>query len=636
MKRWFNSSKSYELSAEQQTRGSNRESKTKATSPEVKVVGASPLLSKKSEAVRPNTLEKNGEASLAITVKETTVESAKRSHRRQKSSGNWQMLLGETNKPSPTSTLESQKADSDNGASQTPSPRPVQVPVSCKETRPLSFFQKISVDDEPLLRQEAKPKKSEIFPWGESQTPSPSPSNDDSKRFKPIVDSSPDVSDRAPSIQSIPMPAEIATGPEDVLDIRSASDERKKLKDYKTQLSHISQSLEDDPPQEIQTDYTDTAPTHIDNGPVVEDCIDSVTSHDEQDQDLSEHNVSNYCEDISISSMDDVTNIHATEESIDEPLIPHVHDNVSTAPIMPFDNSTSQLESLDETVAEGDKPSPPKQFPRAIHELEHHHVKRNSDPLSVKKKRRQSASKRKSFPLTVGDSMDSSSEMKCEVLKISTVDIDVVPLEDETFVLVDPALQNVEGHVRRVSVKSFSDVMSEEPEVVSDTESEIYRLAMATSETLIDTTTSEDSLNSADPSEVLSIEMDYERPKMDLLHAALPMARLRRSVYNSNNELSSLANIRSLDESSICESDRGSQHSFKSSLSNKSYSVNDLTMLERPAGFGTLDMNRLVGSLQMLDSILSEHTAATRKSIYSSPNVLKHSSCQLKFIKLLI
>ena len=105
MKRWFNSSKTYELSGEQIARGSNRESKSKATSPEVKVVTASPLLSKKGDDDKSVSLDKNGESSVSITVKETTVESAKRSHRRQKSSGNWQMLLGETNKPSPTSTL---------------------------------------------------------------------------------------------------------------------------------------------------------------------------------------------------------------------------------------------------------------------------------------------------------------------------------------------------------------------------------------------------------------------------------------------------------------------------------------------------------------------------------------------------
>ena len=616
MKRWFNSSKTYELSGEQITRGSNRESKSKATSPEVKVVTASPLLSKKGDDDISVSLDKNGESSVSITVKETTVESAKRSHRRQKSSGNWQMLLGETNKPSPTSTLESQKSGAD-GATKNPSPRPVRVPVSSKEARPLSFFQKISIDDEPILRQDAKPKKSEIFPWGESQTPSPSPSTEDSRRFVPITDSSPDVTDKILPLQgNTTNPVEISDESEsEYVKLGSKlDDERKKLKDYKAQLSHISQSLEDETPQDLETD---SGSAHLDKSLVVDLNNDSVEPCVELDS--SEHDPFNYSEKIAESHIDQVTSLHTTDVTVDEPLLQHVHDNLSTGSDLTCDDSTTQPDGFSETISEHDN-SPattPKQNSRAIHELEQHHVKRNSDPLSMKKKRRQSASKRKSFPLAVGDSMDSNSELKCEVLKISTVDIDVTPKQDEAFVLVDPALQNTEGHVRRVSVKSFNEIMPEEPEVTSDTESERYRLAMATSETLIDTTTSEDSLTSAEQPDTEVTDGELEKPKLDLLHPVLPLARLRRSVYNSNHELSSLANVRSLDESSACESERGSQHSFRSSLSNKSYSVNDLTQLERPAGFGTLDMNRLVGSLQMLDNILSEHTAATRK-LYSS------------------
>ena len=570
MKRWFGGSKSYELSADQVSLKGSKDKTGKSTDSKT---------SSPSEEHAPTA----SLGSVTISLKETTVESPKRSHTRQKSSGNWKMLLGDSLQPTENQqTLHPNTNEANSGVvdgKQSPV-EPVRLPVSSKESRPLSFFQKISTSDETTTSKNTKTSKSqtmEVFPWGERQQP------------LSTANSAGNTSSGLPDFDS------------------EKSEQKLKQIQFTSQLSRISQSLEDESPiispRITKLDSTDdqelTSSTNMESSgisSIVEDkhLTDELQGeNNDTNEDKAEHEdgveITKQLS-LSINSHNEYFNSNDDDNSL-------------------MELSVRERGSLERTV----------QHSRAIHQLENQHVKRNSDPCSGKRRRKQSAdSKRKSFPQTVNDSdlnatQDADMDMKCEILKISAVEAEIAA-EKETFVLVDPELEKL-GHVRRISLKSYTECSLEESEQVSDTESERYRLAEASGETVVDTASEESvSIAETNTTEVHALKLPESAP-------AGQCTLRRKSAFKSNTELSSLVG-RSFEESYAAGSDRGSLHSFRSTLSNKSYSVNDLTSLERPVGFGTLDMNKLVGSFQMLDSIISEHMVQTRKCIHFNYSTL--------------
>lgn len=594
MKRWFSSSKTYELSADQSQQKSSKDRQAKLGSDlsNSKVTG--------DEKTAGSTAEPDGETAtvvpVAISLKETTVESSRKSHRRQKSSGNWKMLLGDAALPSQTPSEELGKNTNSSNSlvddTLASSLQPVRLPVSSKEARPLSFFKNISAD-ESVRHVDAKPKRSEIFPWGGSQTPSPS-----SENSIPAAERSVDSSTKE-------------NGGDGKLFLSALAGDRKlKQSEYKSRLSRISQSLEDSSPSTETPSSTrlsnSVTPDILQELPVdALECNMSNLSNDTEEPDTERRD----------DSSDNCSVVRKESITDDEITIPSP---VSIAKGYMADDVTDNNDGIDSDSHDGDSIEAGSTLPftRAIHELENEHVKRNSDPCSVKRRRKHSQSKRRSFPQSLDDShdidlseaADVDMDVKCAILKISAVEAETT-LEKETFVLIDPAVEKLEAHGRKISLKSFTGIVPEQ----SDMESEQYRLAETMGETLVDTTSEESTSASDHPMDTNPNELpDKHFLKFPEEIRSEKFGLRKSSMFKSNTELSSLTG-RSLDEASAGGSEKGSLHSFKSSLSNKSYSVNDLTLLERPSGFGTLDMNKLVGSFQMLDSIISEHAVQTRK-----------------------
>lgn len=597
MRRWFSSSKSYELSADQVSQAKlAKERQTKSAVDSTS--GSTKLVSQDEKSVAEQNVEvQTAVAPVAINLKETTVEPPKKSHRRQKSSGNWQMLLGDSAQPLEPQPVSHEYPKATNGSASnsddgSTASQPVRLPVSSKEARPLSFFQKISAD-QSIRHSDSKPKRAEIFPWGERKTPSPSPSAGEGAVNLSISK----TTDNLPSAS-----VDIYAADAQLIPSETPSNQKLKMDQYKARLSRISQSVEDELPSAQLTK------------PQVTD----VTVETDQDEDIINRKLVE--ENGSCEPFSNVAGEETCPAAIDVEIMSRVSVGTNSTEANEEDNRLSMLYNdnadgpCDITTNSETLPLP---YTRAIHKLENQHVKRNSDPGSVKRKRRHSPSKRKSFPESLGKTLSESQEvdmeMKCEILKISTIDAEVSTTDHETFVLVDPALENLDGHVRRVSVRSFTDATAAVVEESSDTESERYRLAEATGETFVDTT-SEESSTSGSHMDTTAASNECNGTKYLMLPDSSSKSNLRRHWFKSSTELSSLSTIaHSFDDASLGGSDKGSLRSFKSSLSNKSYSVNDLSLLERPSGFGTLDMNRLVGSFQMLDSIISEHTVPTRK-----------------------
>ncbi|XP_067945247.1 protein furry homolog-like [Watersipora subatra] len=584
MKRWFGGGKTYDLSSDQSSQKSSKDKPSKSGLDSItgKVVSSSA-----GDGKSLLVAQENGEVASTVTInlKETTVESAKRSHRRQKSSGNWQMLLGDSPQPSDSNEKSLDKDLIKSKSEEIVLPQPLRVPVSSTEARPLSFFQKISAE-EGSHQSVGKPNKAEIFPWGSSKTPSPS------------SESSSELTDKIREAHLVKTP-EVE---------KPLENQKFKQTRYKKQLSKISQSVGDDLPI-----------TSYPNSPeLIEKPLPTEANCERQ------------------GMTDNIDNTHLVEESncredVNEGLsdTDEIIKQVSIASYI-----TDSVADVDKRIDGSSNESKAKhsslQRTRPIHEFENQHVKRNSDPCSVKRRRNSYNSKRRSFPQTVedrelGKGSEVEMDMKCEVLKISAVEAEVTA-DKKAFVLVDPALDKSEGLVKRISLKSFSESVSvERPDGFSDTESERYRLAEAMGETVVDTASEEST------SSLQTVEMKPQHLKIPEDSRSYQSSLRKNSMFKSNSELSSHT-CRSFDETSVVGSDKESFHSFRSSLSNKSYSVNDLTLLERPSGFGTLDMNRLVGSFQMLDSILSEHTAPTPDNESPSPLATSPVSATLQLL----
>lgn len=469
------------------------------------------------ERLQPRSSDPHGHVdthghSVSIPLKETAVGSPKRMHRRQKSSGNWKMLLSESETGATSSAPESLAGD-------TGIIDPVRKPVSTKESRPLSFFQHISQEEPGSMRvKEQKPKRAEVFPWSEViGTPSPSPSAKSEPKFN--------------------------------------------MSDHSIGSETVENGV--------------TAPDTVSKP------VDAFGKQAHSDKESS----------VAIASvvLTDTVGVNMLEKN--EGLTDCVPHNLST------NNGVANQVIRDECT----------RAKRSIHRSEKDYVQRSSDPSSMKKKRVMSESKRRSYPLGA-DSGSSDSiepplaedvEVKCEILKISNFEADGEVTEDKTFVLIDPNVKTGSSKPR-VCIKTFSESKDD------DAISERYKLAEAAGETIIDA--SDDSATSTSTSlsdkSTNTLSNRYLKPSSPFMLDSGRKSSLKRStLYRSSHELSSQPSVRSFDEQSISSE----KESLFNSISTKSYSVNDLTLLDRPSGFCTLDMKKMLGSFRMLDNIISEH-----------------------------
>lgn len=495
---------------------------------------------------------------VAIPLKETAVGLPKRMHRRQKSSGNWKMLLNESEEPTTNSAPESLAGDVN-------SMDPVRKPVSTKQSRPLSFFQQISQEEPKSTKgYEHKQKRGEVFPWSENLgTPSPSASS----KSEPVYS----LSDKS----GVSTPNELIENGLYTSDIYGKNEPKDKVV-----MS-----------EEVLTGMHFEKPTRLEFETKV-----SIASAARADSEM----------------------LSAPEESEELVTVCKYHE-------FPTDNDSTQRQITDDC---------PTRVKRSIHDAEQEYVQRNSDPSSMKKKRAMSDGKRRSYPLEADSSSANSSsvcrlpagdmEVKCEILKISNFEADGEVTEDKTFVLLDPKVKSG-GSKPRVCIKTFSE--TKDDGVVS----ERYKLAEATGETIIDTSDDSVTSTSASLSEKSCDTLTTENLKIDSHCLPSDCSRnssLKRStLYKSSLGLSVQPSTRaSFDEQSISSE----KESLYSSISTKSYSVNDLTLLERPSGFCTLDMKKMLGSFRMLDNIISEYTTSfTRKSFISCTRIF-YCTCRVE------
>jgi len=607
MKRWFNKG-AYECNSGSDA-GKSRRERTPSTG------------DAKTGLRLQATVSANNSVSEAASQPETAAAaSSRKNHRRNKSSGNWTMLLGDTPAPSDT---------------------PKRVPVLSKEARPLSFFREISSEEDVQLakNQQKAPKLKEIFPWASEST-------EDAQKANPITDKAEEIhseTDYSTMLIHNGAPASpvnaaargrSSTSPGSLsADSRSCSTSSTSTSVF-TSLTNLnvacgpgsaSSSLaahtsrrSPDPSSAnvaVSVVMTDTSPVAGKEPITVADPIAAVAvsaalvgasvalvTADSpivaSDELMSGTGLSADPADLCMDT--DVPAAAVTQPTIDK-IATHELDKANDS-LYESDNKPDSAavdnSLLMEPHHESDSPNHNTPFIRGLLDVE---SKRSTDPSSVKSRRRRSASKRNSFPISMPDAMlEPAEELQCEILKITDIDTDESRV-DQTFVLVDPAAVMTDGHKRKVSIRSFTGSL-EETRSLSDTESEKYRLAEAAGETIIDSTPS------------LSEGSGSSAAQTESTHSLLVVpedSNSRRHALSSSTTL----NTRSFDEYSL-SSKRSSRGSLLSTtFSNKSYSVNDLTSIERPTDFGTLDMKKMLGSFRMLDSIISEHAVPTTRKL---------------------
>lgn len=598
MKRWFNHSSkgSYELAADQQSKSAKDKTPSSPTN-DVTDMTVSPLPAKRSDMNSSHASNRNGHtveaAASPVQVKETAVGSPKKSHRRQKSSGNWQMLLADTPRPDGEPKKEGEDVP-DASLSE-----PIRKPVSSKEARPLSFFRQIAMEEgDPVAQAGVKTKKMEIFPWPESLgTPSPV--------------STPEIFDTAAGMELMSesvSPMDVDQKPDSGVDNdescadSAAADTSIHPESHPSSADKLSIHKVDTEEKFLQLDVNDASAIPIDSpftSMNIEDIEEAVSDSAGKAQ----------SEDL-IGSASLPVGEKATATSL------------PTAGSLSGSSACSGADSdrLDERCVGTSEPVETEGFSRSINHSEQGLVLRTSDPSSVKRKRKLlSSGKRNSYPMSFDSSTQVQArmedpEVRCEILKISDIDGDDAEAEQKTFVVIDPSL-GVEGHSHRLCIRSFSEMMDDYEN--SDSESERYRLAVAAGETVIDT--SDESTGSSERQAAAQTwtTSEHNPPSASISHddgeiESREKGTLRWQGYKSSAELLSISSMRSFDDASLC-SERESMLSIRSGFSNKSYSVNDLTSVERPPGFCTLDMKKMLGSFRMLDNIISEHSAVTRK-----------------------